>query len=69
HLDPGDAVQSFGVLVAGQLGLGRFAIFGDDALFQNQFLMGGNVVLARNLVAWLTQAVPSATPDGRRPTL
>jgi hypothetical protein len=69
RLDVGDAVQSFGVAVAGQFGSGRFAVFGDDAIFQNQFLTGGNVVLARNLVGWLTQAAPSATPDGQRHTL
>jgi len=52
-LGPGDAVQSFGVLVTGQLGRGRFVVFGDDAVFQNQFLKEGNLLLARNLAAWL----------------
>ena len=51
-LGEGDAVQSFGVIVTGQLGQGRFAIFGDDAIFQNQFLKDGNAVLARNLASW-----------------
>lgn len=53
QLGQGDAVQSFGVLVAGEKGPGRFAVFGDDALFQNQFLLGENLTLARNLVRWL----------------
>jgi uncharacterized protein DUF4350 len=54
-LDKGDAVQSFGVVVVGQVGGGRFVVFGDDAIFQNQFLKDGNAVLARNLVCWLTR--------------
>jgi len=48
-----DVVRSFGVLVAGEKGAGRFAVFGDDAIFQNQFIDGENLVLARNLVDWL----------------
>lgn len=48
-----DAIQSFGVVVAGQLGKGRFAVFGDDAIFQNRFLIGGNLVLGKNLARWL----------------
>jgi hypothetical protein len=55
-LENRDAVQSFGVVVAGQAGQGSFVVFGDDALFQNQFLTGGNAVLARNLGCWLTRA-------------
>lgn len=52
-LDEKDAVQSFGVAVAGARGKGRFVVFGDDAIFQNEFLAGGNVVLAQNLAHWL----------------
>jgi hypothetical protein len=48
-----DATQSFGVIVAGERGTGRFVVFGDDAIFQNQFLVGGNAVLAKNLARWL----------------
>jgi len=48
-----DAMQSFGVIVAGQRGKGRFVVLGDDAIFQNQFLQNGNEILAQNLVAWL----------------
>ena len=54
-LGPGDAVQSFGVLVTGQLGRGRFVVSGDDAVFQNQFLKEGNLRLATNLAAWLAE--------------
>jgi hypothetical protein len=55
-LDAGDAVQSFGVAVAGQLGRGQFVVLGDDAIFQNEFLTKGNAVLARNLACWLSRA-------------
>ena len=59
RLGPGDAVQPFAVAVAGTLGRGRFAVFGDDALFQNRFLEGNNRVLAGNLARWL---LPVQTP-------
>ena len=62
-LEPRDAVQSFAVVVAGQMGAGRFAVFGDDAIFQNRFLTGGNRALASNLVAWLLPASPMAEAD------
>jgi len=72
-LGQGDAVQSFGVAVAGRLGQGQFALFGDDAIFQNQFLKDGNLTLARNLVAWLAPAaerraaarLPRTSPGGK----
>lgn len=51
----GDAVQSFGVAVAGRQGRGEFIIFGDDAIFQNRFLVGENETLARNLARWLAE--------------
>lgn len=51
--DPDDATQAFSVVVTGQLGNGHFAIFADDAIFQNRFLDGPNQQLANNLVAWL----------------
>lgn len=53
RLDQGDARQSFAVAVAGQAGKGRFVVFGDDAVFQNKFLVGDNLTLGRNLAAWL----------------
>jgi hypothetical protein len=66
-LDERDAVQSFGVVVAGRSGQGRFAIFGDDAIFQNQFLTEGNLTLARDLVAWLGTDAPRGAPPPARP--
>lgn len=56
QLSVGDAVQPFGVAVAGTYGQGRFAVFGDDALFQNRYLEGSNLVLAGNLAHWLLAA-------------
>lgn len=53
RFDQGDARQSFAVAVAGEAGKGRFVVFGDDAVFQNKFLKGDNLILARNLAAWL----------------
>jgi hypothetical protein len=53
RLDAGDARQSFAVAVAGQAGKGRFVVFGDDAVFQNKFLVGDNLTLGRNLTVWL----------------
>jgi len=52
-LEKGDAVQSFGVAVAGWSGKGGIVAFGDDALFQNKFLTNGNRRLAENLAEWL----------------
>lgn len=51
----GDAVQSFGVAVAGSIGKGKFVVFGDDAIFQNKFLDEVNILLGKNLVEWLTE--------------
>lgn len=53
QLSIGDAVQPFAVAVAGTFGRGRFAVFGDDALFQNRYLEGSNRMLADNLARWL----------------
>jgi len=44
------------VAVAGRSGKGRFVVFGDDAIFQNKFLTGDNLVLGRNLASWLAPA-------------
>ncbi|MSM40027.1 MAG: DUF4350 domain-containing protein [Geobacter sp.] len=52
-LTPGDAVQAFAVAVSGTAGTGRFVVFGDDAIFQNQHLDESNSILAANLVSWL----------------
>lgn len=54
--DPaGDAIQAFTVAVTGQLGHGHFVVFGDDAIFQNRFLVGQNQQLANNLASWLRE--------------
>ena len=52
RLSKGDIVQTFGVVVAGRLGSGRFVVFGDDAIFQNKFLDDSNRQLAINLARW-----------------
>lgn len=49
-----DATQSFAVAVTGTIGKGKFVVFGDDAIFQNQFLKGGNRLLATSLGQWIT---------------
>jgi hypothetical protein len=50
---PQEVAHSFGVVVAGERGKGRFAVFGDDAIFQNRFLDEANRKLAANLASWL----------------
>lgn len=51
--DDGDVTDSFAVAMAGTSGRGRFVVFGDDAIFQNRFLIGGNQLLGRRLAEWL----------------
>jgi len=58
--DASDPQQAFAVLVHGRLGQGEYLVFGDDAIFQNRFLQGDNLTLARNLAAWLL-----AGPEGK----
>lgn len=48
-----DAKQSFGVIIAGTYGKGKYVVFGDDAIFQNIFLEKENTALGKNLVKWL----------------
>ncbi len=50
-----EPVQSFTMVLTGQVGEGTFVVFGDDAIFQNRFLSEGNLHLARNLVRWFAQ--------------
>ena len=50
-----DAVQEFGVVVTGNIGKGEFAVFADDAIFQNRFLTGENEKLLENLSFWMMQ--------------
>lgn len=52
-LSKDDAMQSFAVIVSGNLGKGRFVIFADDAIFQNQYLDENNSKLAVNLAQWM----------------
>jgi len=52
-LSKGDIVQEFGVVAVGEVGAGRFVVFGDDAIFQNRFLDESNRQLAKNLSRWL----------------
>ncbi len=51
--DSNELVARWPVIVSGQQGEGAFVVFADDAIFQNRFLTGDNLQLARNLVAWL----------------
>lgn len=51
-LGPDDAIQPFAVAVVGGRGQGSFLVFGDDAVFQNRFLVKENLTLARNVVDW-----------------
>ena len=53
QLAKGDVVQTFGVMVAGKIGKGRYVVLGDDAVFQNHFLDGPNRQLALRLINWL----------------
>jgi hypothetical protein len=55
QLSSQDAVQEFGVLVTGSFGKGEFAVFADDAIFQNRFLTGENEKLLENLSFWMMQ--------------
>jgi len=48
-----DIIQAFEVAVAGTYGKGKFAVFGDDAIFQDKFLAEGNLTLAHNLAEWM----------------
>ena len=52
-LNEQDAMMSFSMVLSGRLGQGYFVVFGDDAIFQNQFLKDENLTLAKNLVSWL----------------
>lgn len=49
-----DAVQQFAVMVAGELGAGRYVVIGDDAVFQNQFLDDANRRLGLQMLQWLS---------------
>jgi len=53
RLNSGDAMQSFGVVVAGEMDKGQFVVFGNNVMFQNRFLQQHNHDLAKNLARWL----------------
>jgi hypothetical protein len=55
NLSSKEPVQEFGVLVTGSVGLGGFAVFADDAIFQNRFLKGENEKLLKNLSDWMRE--------------
>jgi len=63
RFDKGDVRQSFAVAVAGEVGKGRYVVFGDDAVFQNKFLKEDNLVLARNMAAWLAGSRQKSAAD------
>jgi hypothetical protein len=48
-----DVRQSFGVVIEGTFGKGRYVIFGDDAIFQNKFLDQENMPLGKNMANWM----------------
>lgn len=52
-LSKGDIVGEFSVVVTGKSGAGSYAVFGDDAIFQNRYLDKDNLLLAGNLAGWL----------------
>ena len=58
----GDAAQRFAVAVEGTYGRGRFVIFGDDAMFQNRFLIDDNRRLAANLANWMKEPSSQSKP-------
>lgn len=62
-IDKNDAVQSFGVVILGNLKNGSFVVFGDDAVFQNRFFSEENVMLGRNLAQWLKGASIKKNPS------
>jgi len=58
-LNEKDAKQAFSLIIVGQSGQGSYAIFGDDAIFQNQYLKGGNLLLGGNLARWFCSTGPA----------
>ena len=52
--DARELQRSLGLAIAGTAGDGRFVVFGDDAIFQNQYLSEENIQLGKNLAKWLS---------------
>lgn len=48
-----EPLGQLGLIAVANPGSGRVAAFGDDAVFQDKFLVGDNKKLASNLAAWL----------------
>ena len=44
-------------VVAGEIGKGGYIVFGDDAIFQNEFLERYNGPFAKNMVKWLLASI------------
>jgi len=62
----GEPVGSHGVVVAGARGRGQFAVFGDDAIFQNRFLAAYNSAPGARLARWLAGGRGAAPPPPAR---
>ena len=50
-----EPLMAFGLVLTGAIEGGHFAIFGDDAIFQDRFLTGDNAKVADNLAKWLSE--------------
>lgn len=53
--DANELQRSLGLAIAGKMGDGSFAVFGDDAIFQNRSLSEENMQLGINLAKWLNR--------------
>ena len=51
--DARELQRPLGLSIAGTAGDGSFVVFGDDAIFQNQYLSEENMQLGKNLARWL----------------
>jgi len=50
-----EPLTMLGMCAVGTIGSGRFAIFGDDAIFQDRYFTGNNAKLGANLAKWLLE--------------
>ena len=56
HLDAGEPIMKVGVVAISEHGKGKVVVVADDAPLANTFLtMGDNMILAKNIIAWLTE--------------
>jgi hypothetical protein len=67
RFSPGEPVGAQGMIVAGTQGAGAFAVFGDDAMFQNRFLKAYNTDAAGRLARWLAGGAPGPAPRRQAP--